>query len=127
MQPLLNILNIVRIPMDSINHSCIGSFLFLNQPLVNEFCYCLGDGSGFVLDPLMQQPPLNDPFEGIAGVGIVGEIGENVITSFSLFSGWIASHLALRLCIYRATQIIDGFCYRSILKAGFFAHRDSAV
>jgi hypothetical protein len=59
----------------------------------------------------MQQPPLDDTVEGVASVGIAGEIGENVITSYSLYSGQnrFSYFLALLLCIYRAIKIIAGF------------------
>jgi hypothetical protein len=111
-QLLLNVLNVLNTPMDPINDSRIGSFHFLNQSLVNEFGYCCGDSSGFVLYPLVQQPPLDDPFKSIASIGIVGEIGENVITSLTLFSGKIASHLCPSTIVYAFTvqlKIIDGF------------------
>jgi len=93
--PRLNVLNVVSTTGNPINDSRIGSLPFFNQPLVDELGYCFGYNSGFELYPLMQQPPLEDPFESIASTRIVGEIRENLIASLSLVSGRIASHYFL--------------------------------
>jgi hypothetical protein len=58
--------------------------VFFNEPFRNEPVYCFRNVSGFELYLLGQQPPFRNSIEGVAGVGIVREIREDILTNLSL-------------------------------------------
>jgi len=58
--------------------------MLFNKSFRNEPGYCFRNVSGFELYLLGQQPPFRNSIEGVACVGIVREISEDVLTNLPL-------------------------------------------